>query len=740
MIRFAPLFALCVATSVLADVPTKSDLAPLPEAASSLGATVCDGYLYIYGGHTGKTHTYSTADVSKKFHRLKLVADAKWEELPGGAHLQGMNLVTHKGKVIRVGGMEPHNAPGTKTDNHSVAEVVRFDPSTKKWEALPSLPEPRSSHDVVVVGDQLIVVGGWSTLGPKRTWPDSTLIMNLADQKPEWKSVKQPFKRRALTAAVLKGKVYVCGGLDAEGELHRVVNIYDPAKNEWTTGPEYPEPRGNGFSGAACVIGDKLYLTLADGTVNRLSEAGDKWEKIATLQHPRIVGRLVADDNGRLLAIGGASKTGNVSVIERIDPKSLTSQVPSWPGFRNAGDGIATAKNLPLKWSETENLAWSIDLPGYGQSNPVVWGEKVFVTAVEGDQREKGFLLGVDAKSGKELWRHAFEPTQKAKWSYTISRAAPTPCVDAKAVYAFFEGGDLIAFTHDGKPLWARSLVKDYGEIKGGHGLGGSPAQTDDALFLLVDDRGPSYLLAIEKSTGKTLWKTDRPAKGSWTTPIITKRSDRTEVVISCNGVVAGYDASTGKMLWDMEGFNGNTLPSPSLAGEFVLIGGGAGRMKAADGKMPVPSNCCVKVVEKDGKLTLEVVWRADKAVASYASPLAYEGHAYFVNQVGVMFCLDLKTGKEVYSERIDVASWASPIGAGGHVFFFGKDGRTTVIKAGSEFEKVATNRLWDSSKNPPAPGGREGSEYLDPIVYGVAATDGAFFIRTGSKLFRVGK
>jgi len=426
-----------------------------------------------------------------------------------------------------------------------------------------------------------------------------------------------------------------------------------------------------------------------------------------------------------------------------------------WPGFRGNGDSISPAKELPLRWSETDNLAWKAELPGYGQSNPVVWRDRVFITAVSGEQREKGFVLAYDAKTGKKLWAHEFEPTQKAKWSFTISRAAPTPVVDGQAVYTFFEGDNLLALYHDGKPLWSRSLVKDYGAFENGHGLGGSPIQTEDAVIVLVDDRGPSYLLALDKKTGKNLWKTERVSRSSWTSPVLAMRNGKPEIVVSSNGSVAGYDTNNGKQLWEMDGLSGNTIPSASVAGNIVLIGAGVGRM-GGDAAAAAKSNCCLKLVEKDGKPSFEKCWTAEKATASYATPLAYRDHAYFVNAVGVVFCIDLTTGKEVYAERIDSACWASPIGAGDRIYFFGKDGRTTVLKAGPKFEKLASNRLWEQAAPTPAAeskaepkggepkGGRgdrrAGPEYLDPILYGVAPVEGAFFVRSGTTLFRIGK
>ena len=303
----------------------------------------------------------------------------------------------------------------------------------------------------------------------------------------------------------------------------------------------------------------------------------------------------------------------------------------TWPSFRGRGDCVTSAANLPVKWSAKENISWKADLPGYGQSSPVVWKDRVFVTAVSGDNREKGYVRALDTKTGKTHWTHTFEPTQKAKWTYTVSKAAPTPVVDASGVYAFFEGGEVLAFTQDGKLLWSRSLVKDYGEFQGNHGLGSSPAATVDAIVILVDHSGPSYLITLDKKTGKNRWKTERASRGSWASPVVARRNGKDEIVVSCNGTVAGYDAADGKMLWELNGLAGNTIPSESVAGDWIVVGAGMSR-KGGDAGKAAKSNCCLKLVEKAGKPSYELVWAADKASANYASPLAHRGHAYFVN------------------------------------------------------------------------------------------------------------
>lgn len=293
-------------------------LPPMPYAASSFGAVECDGYLYVYGGHVGKTHNYDTKTVVGTFHRLKLDGSAKWEELPGGPILQGMNLAAHGGKVYRVGGMQPRNAPGEPADNHSVAEVARFDPKAKKWEAMPPLPAGRSSHDVVAVGGKLVVVGGWDQRGKgqKAVWHDTALVLDLAAKGPKWESVPQPFKRRALTAAAVGTKVYVIAGLGEKASGNRV-GVLDVATGKWSEGPAIPGERV-GFAPAACAVGGRVVVNTGDGSVYRLSEKGDAWEKVGQAEQKRIVARLVPFGTDRVILLGGASGGANADSIEVI--------------------------------------------------------------------------------------------------------------------------------------------------------------------------------------------------------------------------------------------------------------------------------------------------------------------------------------------------------------------------------------------------------------------------------------
>lgn len=302
---------------------TKPTYPPLPEAFSSFGAAVCDGHVYVYGGHTGRTHTYSTEAVTGKFRRLNLADPAKgWEELQAGPGLQGLALVAHGGKLYRIGGMQPRNKPNESADSISVASCAVFDPKMGKWTALPDLPGGRSSHDAAVVGDRIVVAGGWQLNGKggQTTWHNTALVLDLTRKPLQWESIPQPFERRALNLAACEGKVYVICGMTSENETEKTVDILDLATRRWTKGPLLPGPIRNGFTPAACCNAGKVYVSPADGKLYRLTEKKDNWEEVGVLEKQRLVHRLVPVREDLLLVLGGASRAGNVAQIEAIEP------------------------------------------------------------------------------------------------------------------------------------------------------------------------------------------------------------------------------------------------------------------------------------------------------------------------------------------------------------------------------------------------------------------------------------
>ncbi|QDV16522.1 outer membrane biogenesis protein BamB [Gimesia panareensis] len=419
----------------------------------------------------------------------------------------------------------------------------------------------------------------------------------------------------------------------------------------------------------------------------------------------------------------------------------------TWTGFRGTGSNISTARNLPLKWSPDQGIRWKQTVPGYGQSSPVIWKNKVFVTSIEGPQQETCLLHAYDLASGKLIWSKQFKASQTKKSTAMVSRAAPTPAVDGQGIYAFYESGDVFGCRHDGSLLWHRSLVKDYGDFVSNHGIGNSVAQTPDQLIVLTAHDGPSYLLSLDKKTGKTNWKTDRESGVAWTSPVIADRNGTPEIIVSARGTVKGYQGLTGKLLWTLSGISGNTIPSASVFEDYILIGASTDR-RNPDGANASDSNCCLKLVTRDGKPGYEVLWKAEKAVSYYCTPLAYQGCAYFVNKVGVVFCLELKTGKQHYAQRLSGPCWSSPLAAGDQIYFFTKKGITDVIAPGPEFKRIAANSLLvdtsntDKSEDSKGHSGKpkQGYSVAGPIaVYGAAAVDQALLIRTGTELYCIG-
>lgn len=307
----------------------------LPEATSSFGAVQSDGWVYVYGGHTAPTHDYHTGAVSGGFWRVDLAGDVGWEELPGGPAMQGMNLAAHLGRVYRVGGMIPHNAPGEKVDNRSSDQVARFDPGQRRWEDLTPLPEPRSSHDVAVLDGRLYAIGGWNMAGAQgNTWPSSMFALDLTDPAASWTEIPQPFQRRALIVAVHDQKIFAIGGFDADDEPSRRVDVFDPREGRWLQGPGLPGVAMNGFSPAACVLDRQLYVSLGDGTLQRLDDRDYCWEQVGT-STPRIVHRMVPL-GARVLVLGGASRGGNHDLMESLTPAPADGVPAALSGARRA--------------------------------------------------------------------------------------------------------------------------------------------------------------------------------------------------------------------------------------------------------------------------------------------------------------------------------------------------------------------------------------------------------------------
>ena len=402
----------------------------------------------------------------------------------------------------------------------------------------------------------------------------------------------------------------------------------------------------------------------------------------------------------------------------------------SWSSFQNGGQPYAREGHLPLKWNVSEGITWTTPLDGYGQSSPVIWNDAVYVTFCSGDNKENLHIRSVALGSGNTNWEHKFANASPEEASNYVSKAAPTPVVDADGVVAFFEGGNLIALEHDGSVRWQRDLVKEYGAIAARHGLGASLEHDEQWVYVWVERTEEPYVLAADKKTGETKWKVPGVGATAWSSPRLVPVDGEQHLVLSASGRIVGLDPATGKQLWKFEDIASNTTctPMPLGKGRF-LIGASEGRgEESAAG----PKSCGVIGIERNeqGEFSARYVWRSDKATSSFGSPIAADGNAYFVNRSGVVYCLDLESGEQHYAQRTDSSTWATPIHCDDRIYLFGRSGTTTVLATGDKFKVLAENPLWKSEE---AAEGAFGS-----VLYAAAVADGKCVLRRGDRLYCV--
>lgn len=370
----------------------------------------------------------------------------------------------------------------------------------------------------------------------------------------------------------------------------------------------------------------------------------------------------------------------------------------SWPSFLNGGRSATTAK-LPSHW-DPSSITWQVELDGYGQSSPIIMKDSAIVTTVAGPMKEVGMVSCFDLATGGLRWRHSFPTSQQAASNYMASRAAPTPLADEEGVYAFFESGDLLALDWNGNLRWSLDLAKTLGPFDNNHGLGSSPAQDADRLFVNIEHRGPSHLIAVSKRDGKTVWKVDRPSSSSWSSPMIVPLGGgRSTLVISSGGRVDGYSIEDGKLSWSKGGLEGNSVASATFQKNRLFVAARAAEF--SDESVGVQSNLCLDLSRCDPEPA--VAWKATKVVSDYASPVANGDEVYYLNKAGVVFCLDVNSGSLHYANRLGTQCWATPIISNGLIYYFGRNGATVVVKAGKEWDEVATNWLWKED-SPPKP------------------------------------
>ena len=402
----------------------------------------------------------------------------------------------------------------------------------------------------------------------------------------------------------------------------------------------------------------------------------------------------------------------------------------NWPGWRGpTANGISIETGVPNRWSPTENIAWKTLLPGRGRSSPIVWGDRIFLTAeLDGDvipgaeapiyvlrggpflhpdsqgadRSHQLVVLSLDRKSGKILRQKiayggkVFDNRHKAG-----SYAAPTPITDGRNVYAYFGSEGLYAFDYDGKLLW----TFDPGPIKTiGMGPGTSPVMDADRIFLQCDngEQKKSYLVALDKKTGKTEWRVESPVNLTWSTPLFFDGA----LVTAATEKVIAYDPKTGKQLWEAPGVKGNSVPSPVSGDGVVVVSAGYPEKFAS-------------AIGPGGK----ALWNYAKGTAYVPSPIFYGAYVYLITDKGLLTCIDSKTGEVKYEGKrppVPATFAGSPVAYDGKILITSEDGDSFVIKAGPEHTVLHSNSIGE------------------PVLSSPALSNGMLFLRGKSHLFAI--
>ena len=424
-----------------------------------------------------------------------------------------------------------------------------------------------------------------------------------------------------------------------------------------------------------------------------------------------------------------------------LTTSSISNATETWSGFQNGGQvELRNNQNPPTKWKYQDDVAWSVTLDGYGQSSPVVFENVIYMTYISGEKKDMCHVIAVDRQKGVTVWQHkANNPTPEGNTSY-VSRAAPTPVCDADGVIAFFEGGIVVALDPTGEKRWERDLVADYGPVKARHGLASSLEQNDAHVFVWIERQDDPYVAALDKKTGQTVWKSEGLGVTSWSSPRLIPVGNGHHLVLSGIGKLLGIDPETGKHLWSYDDISGNSTPTPMPIGiGRFLIGATTGRGTSGGGKAAESNGVMEIKQDTAGEFSVDYVWRAKRATSSFGSPIASNGNAYFVNRSGVVYCLDLETGKELYTKRTGSSVWATPIAVDNRIYLFGKDGSTTVIKSGPKFEQIAMNRVWAETK-PETDEPTKRPSFGGSVLYAAAVAGSDLILRRGDMLYRIGR
>lgn len=415
---------------------------------------------------------------------------------------------------------------------------------------------------------------------------------------------------------------------------------------------------------------------------------------------------------------------------------SLSANWPQWRG-PNSNGSAPGARDLPTHWTQTEGVLWRTKMPSWSAATPIIWGDTIFVTSAEegfrqlGDRApggsEKGnpdriFLLAVNRKDGSIRWRKEIDRGNQIFRKQ--NSASPSPITDGKHVWIVTGNGKFECLTMDGKEVWKRDIQADYGRFGLNHGYASTPLLHGDRLYVQVlhgmktDD--PSYVFAVDKNTGKTIWKVERPTDAkaespdNYATPQIATVEGKPQLVISGGDYVTGHDLATGKELWRIGGFNPTDNPANRTIASSVVIGGNV-FTTSTRGRPFIAFRA-----GGSGNITGKSEIWTNNLGADVPTPTTDGKYIYVLNDIGIMHCLEAATGKVVYEgQRIERGTYSSsPLLADGKIYCINEEGTTTVVKAGPAFQVIAVNKL-------------DSHTLASPV-----AVDNQIFIRTADYLY----
>jgi outer membrane protein assembly factor BamB len=361
-----------------------------------------------------------------------------------------------------------------------------------------------------------------------------------------------------------------------------------------------------------------------------------------------------------------------------------------WTQFRGPdGAGVSDATGLPVEWSENHNIRWKTALPGKAWSSPVVWDDQVWVTnATEDGKRLSAVCL--DRKTGEVLRDVLVFAIDKPQFCYPFnSYASSTPVIEAGRIYVHYGShGTACLDTADGRILWSRQ------DLKCDHfrGAGSSPIVFGDRLFLTFDGADLQYVAALDKHTGKTVWRQDRDIdygtdngdhKKAFSTPAVVMSAGKPQLVSPAAAATIAYDPFTGENLWKVHHGGMNAAAPPLVADDLVLVNTGDGGFK----------QFAVRAGGR-GDVTEKVVWKFQQGVPSRCAPLLIGDLLYMLNEAGIVTCLDARSGEVVWKHRLGGNYSSSPVSAEGRIYLNTEDGESHVIVAGRKFKLLATSQL----------------------------------------------